>query len=84
MFQFLTFVELSRSMAVILEMSQYVAYLKKYCVKKFNTDVIGKISCFILLRCLQKLTSGGPDSLFPIKLGGLHYLRVIRCEITRR
>ena len=29
MFQFLTHVELSRSMAAILEMSQYVAYQKK-------------------------------------------------------
>ena len=28
MFQFLTHVELSRSMAAILEMAQYVAYLK--------------------------------------------------------
>ena len=48
MFQFLTYVELSRSMAAILEMPQYVAYQKNVvyaCIKLSAKSHSFKLLC---------------------------------------
>ena len=55
MFKFLTHVELSRSMAAILEMPQYVAYQKNavYAFIKFSA----KYHSFNILRTMDGLSS---------------------------
>ena len=45
MFQFLTHVELSRSMAAILEMPQYVAYQKNVAFALYNRQIKKKNAC---------------------------------------
>ena len=54
MFQFLTHVELSRSMAAILEMPQYVGYQKNvvYAFIKLSA----KSHCFNILRTMDGLS----------------------------
>ena len=55
MFQFLTHVELSRSMAAILEMPQYVAYQKK-CCNAFIKNSRAKSHSFNILRTMDGLS----------------------------
>ena len=72
MFQVLTHVELSRSMAVILEMPQYVAYQKNvvYAFIKLSA----KSHSFNILSTMDGLSCPtNPISLYDFKYGTFYY-----------
>ena len=72
MFQFLTHVELSRSMAAILEMPQYVAYQKNAAYAFINLSA--KSHSFNILRTMDGLScpTTPNDPLFLLKIDGSH------------
>ena len=55
MFQFLTHVELSRSMAAILEMPQYVAYQKNVAYALLTLSNLTLLTDIATFRCLAAL-----------------------------